>query len=105
LRGRIENLVKNDILPPLEFSDIEQCTDCIKGKYVKQIKKGVHQSTTTLEIIHTDICGSFFVKSVDGYDSFITFIDDYSQYGYIYPIKESSEALDKFKIFKVEVEN
>jgi hypothetical protein len=45
------------------------------------------------------------VKSVDGYDSFITFIDDYSQYGYIYPIKESSEALDKFKIFKAEVEN
>src|SRR4051812_33667869 len=39
-RGRIESLVKNDILPPLEFSDIEQCIDCIKGKYVKQIKKG-----------------------------------------------------------------
>jgi hypothetical protein len=38
-RGRIERLVKNYILPPLEFSDIEQCIDCIKGKYVKQIKK------------------------------------------------------------------
>ena len=45
------------------------------------------------------------VKSVDGYDSFITFTDDYSRYGYIYPIKEKSEALDKFKIFKAEVEN
>ena len=42
---------------------------------------------------------------MDGYDSFITFIDDYSCYGYIYPIKERSEALDKFKIFKAEVEN
>jgi hypothetical protein len=45
------------------------------------------------------------VKSVDGYDSFITFTDDYSRYGYIYPIKERSEALDKFKIFKTKVEN
>jgi transposase InsO family protein len=45
------------------------------------------------------------VKSVDGYDSFITFIDDYSRYGYIYLIKERSEALDKFKIFKTKVEN
>jgi hypothetical protein len=27
LRGRIENLVKNDILPLLDFSDIEQCID------------------------------------------------------------------------------
>jgi hypothetical protein len=58
-----------------------------------------------LEIIHIDICGHFPVKSVDGYDSFTTIIDDYSYYGYIYPIKERSEALDKFKIFKVEVEN
>jgi transposase InsO family protein len=45
------------------------------------------------------------VKSVDIYDSFITFIDDYSQYGYIYPIKGRSKAFDKFKIFKGEVEN
>jgi hypothetical protein len=42
---------------------------------------------------------------VDGFDSFITFTDDFSCYGYIYPIKERSEALDKFKVFKVEVEN
>jgi transposase InsO family protein len=27
------------------------------------------------------------------------------RYGYIYPIKERSEALDKFKIFKAKVEN
>ena len=48
---------------------------------------------------------SFSAKSVDGYDSFITFTDDYSRHGYIYPIKKRSEALDKFKIFKAEVEN
>ena len=76
-----------------------------EGKYVKKIKKGANRSTATLEIIHTDICGPFPVKSVDGYDSFITFTDDYSRYGYIYPIKEMSEALDKFKIFKAKVEN
>ena len=45
------------------------------------------------------------MKSVDGYDSFITFTDDYSHYGYIFLIKKRSEALDKFKIFKAEVEN
>jgi transposase InsO family protein len=104
-RGRIERLVKNEILPPLEFSDLEQCIECIKGKFVKSIKKGAKRSARILEIIHTDICGPFPVKSVDGYDSFITFTDDYSRYCYIYPIKERSEALDKFKIFKAEVEN
>jgi hypothetical protein len=58
-RGRIEHLVKESILPPLEFSDFEQCIDCIKGKYVKKIKKNTKRSTGILEIIHTDICGPF----------------------------------------------
>jgi len=104
-RGRIEILVKNEILPPLEFSELDQCIDCIKGKFAKKIKKNAKRSTGILEIIHTDICGPFPVKSMDGYDSFITFTDDYSRFGYIYPIKERTEALDKFKIFKAEVEN
>jgi hypothetical protein len=104
-RGRIERLVKNDILPPLEFSDFEQCRECIKGKYTKKIKKDAKRSIGILQIIHADICGPFPVKSVDGFDSFITFTDDYSRYGYIYSIKERNEALDKFKIFKAEVEN
>jgi hypothetical protein len=60
---------------------------------------------SVLEIIHIDICGPFNVRTVDGFDSFITFTDDYSRYGYIYPIKERSKVLDKFKIFKAEVEN
>jgi hypothetical protein len=83
----IECLVKESILPPLQFSDFEQCIDCIKGKYVKQIKKNEKRSVGILEIIHMDICGPFSVASMDGYDSFITFTDDYSRYGYIYPIK------------------
>ena len=72
---------------------------------MKKIKKDAKHSAGILEIIHTDICGPFPVTTVDGYDSLITFTDDYSRYGYIYPIKEQSEALDKFKILKVEVEN
>ena len=98
-------MIKKSILPPLEFSDLEQCIDCIKGKYVKKIKKDVKWSAWILEIIYTDIYSSFPMKSVDGYDSFITFKDDYSRYDYIYPIKKRSEALNKFKIFKAEVEN
>jgi len=98
-------LIKKSILPLLEFSDLEKYIDCIKGKYVKKIKKDAKRSARILELIHTDIYGPFPVKSVDDYDSFITFTDDYSRYGYIYPIKEISEILDKFKIFKVEVEN
>jgi hypothetical protein len=47
----------------------------------------------------------FNVKSVDGFNSFITFTNIFSRYGYIYPMRERSKVLAKFKIFKAEVEN
>jgi hypothetical protein len=66
--------------------------------------KATH-SLGVLEIIHTDICGPFNIRPIYGFNSFITIIDNFSRYDYIYPICEQSEALDKFKIFKVEVVN
>ena len=60
---------------------------------------------SVLEIFHIDICGPFPVRTVDGFDSFITFTDEYTRYGYIYPIKERPKASDRFKQFKDEVEN
>jgi hypothetical protein len=105
-REMIERLIKDDILIPLDFSNSDYCIDCIKGKYAKQVKKDeAKRSVGVLEIIHTNIYGLFPVKSVDGFDSFITSTNNFSRYGYIYPIKERSEAFDKFKIFKTEVEN
>jgi hypothetical protein len=59
LRGRIERLIKEEILYSLDFSNFDQCIECIKGKFAKQIKKGVVQSTRLLELIHTGICGPF----------------------------------------------
>jgi hypothetical protein len=97
----VERLITDDILHPLDFSNLDYCINCIKVKYAKQVKKGeTKRSAGVLEIIHMSICGMFLVKYVDDFDSFITFIDDFSRYGYIYPIKERSEALDKFKILK-----
>ena len=40
-----------------------------------------------------------------GYEYFITFIDDYSRYRYIYLMRHKFEAFDKFKEFKAKVES
>ena len=40
-----------------------------------------------------------------GYEYFITFTNDYSRYEYIYMMRHKSEAFEKFKEFKAEVEN
>jgi hypothetical protein len=85
----MECLIKEEILTLLDFSYLGHCIECIKGKYIKHIKKtGATRSLGVLEIIHTDICGPFNVKSIDGFNSFIIIIDDFSHYGYIYPIRE-----------------
>ncbi|RVW72211.1 Retrovirus-related Pol polyprotein from transposon TNT 1-94 [Vitis vinifera] len=52
-----------------------------------------------------DICGPFPTPSWNGQQYFITFIDDYSRYDYLYLIHEKSQSLEVFKNFKAEVEN
>ena len=89
-RERLERLVKDGILPNLDFTDLGVCVDCIKGKQTKHTKKGATRSTKLLEIIHTDICGPFDAPSFSKEKYFITFIDDFSRYTYIYLLHEKS---------------
>ena len=52
-----------------------------------------------LELIHSDICGHMNVKARHGAFYFLTFIDDYSIYGYVHLLSRRYEALDVFKRF------
>jgi hypothetical protein len=63
-------------------------------------KYTVNRMTYVLELIHMDICGPFSTATRNGHVYFISFIDDYSRYGYIYLIKEKAQDLDTFKSFK-----
>ena len=63
--------------------------------------KGV-RAQGCLDLIHSNVCGSFSVHARGGYEYLITFTNYYSRYGYVYLMKKKSEALDKFKEFKVE---
>jgi len=86
----MERIIKNEILPYLDFMDLNICMDCIKGKQIKHTKKGATRGTLLLEIVHTDICGPFDVNSFRKKIYFITFIDDYSCYDYVYLLHEKS---------------
>ena len=57
-----------------------------------------------LDLIHTDVCGPMSTHAKGGFIYFITFIDDFSRYGYLYLMKYKSETFEKFKEFKNEVE-
>jgi len=63
------------------------------------------KETNLLELIHSDVCDSNDVLTHDGKIYFITFIDDFSKYCYVYIINHKHEIFDKFKIYKSELEN
>ncbi|KAL4366702.1 hypothetical protein GQ457_05G014270 [Hibiscus cannabinus] len=88
----------------MKFTSLKLTTvkDCIKRKQTNKSKKGSKRSLTILEIIHSDICCPDMDVQVQKY--FITFIDDYSRYMYLYMLHHKSEALEAFKVFKAEVE-
>ena len=104
-KSRIERLVSDGILDSLDFTDFEVCVDCIKGKQTNIRRLGANRASDVLELIHTDICGPFPTASWNGQQYFISFIDDYSRYGYLYLIHEKSQSVDVFKAYKAEVEN
>ena len=62
-----------------------------------------YRAKEVLDLVHTDLCGPMTTSVRGGYEYFITFIDDYSRY--IYLMRHKSEAFEKFKEFKAEVEN
>jgi GAG-pre-integrase domain len=101
---RITRLVQSEILRPLNMSDLGPCIECAKGKQTSMHKYTANRITDVLELIHTNICGPFSTTTRNGHVYFISFIDDYSRYGYIYLIKEKTQVLDTFKSFKSEVE-
>ena len=104
-KERIQRLVLEGIFYSLNFLDLKICIEFIKGKQTNVRKVGATRSSSVLELIHIDICGSFPIASWNGQKYFITFIDNYSHYGYLYLIHKKSQSLDVFISYKSEVEN
>ena len=69
----------------------------------KTRKEKIDRCGSTLNLIHTDICGHLTPTALGGYKYFITFIDDFSRYGYVELIHEKSDSLNLFKA-KVELQ-
>ena len=57
-----------------------------------------------LELIHIDLWSPTPLPSSNGYRYYISFVDDYSRYCWIFPLTLKSEALNTFKFFKNLVE-
>lgn len=82
------------------------CITCKEGKQTRlPFKSEGCRSTFPLQLVHSDICGPMETQTIGGARYFLTFIDDYTKKVYVYFLKKKSDTLEKFKVFKNEVEN
>ena len=62
------------------------------------------KTKSPLEILHTDLWGPASVISSQGYIYYMSFVDDFTRFTWIFPLKTKSEILSVFKIFKNQIE-
>ena len=102
---KINRLVKDGPLRKLNVGTLPICESYFEGKMTKRpfSAKG-ERSKDPLQLVHSDFCSPLNVQARGGYEYFVTFIDDYSRYGYVYLMPKKSETFGKFKEFMVEAE-
>lgn len=84
---------------------VQRCPVCVESKISCFSFKScsAYRASSVGELIHSDVC-SFEVPSREGYNYFITFIDDFSKFTTIYPMKSKSDAFSCFKVFQAKFE-
>jgi len=50
----------------------------------------VFKSKKYFDLIHVDVWGSYSLSSIHGYKYFLTIVDDYSRYTWVFPLKQKS---------------
>lgn len=74
----------------------DDCEACIMGKMQRKSfpKRSLSPAREMLDVIVTDVCGKMPKSSIAGKDYFVTFIDEFTRYSYVYFLKEKSEVPD-----------
>ena len=81
------------------------CEYCLADKTArKPFGKGT-RAEISLQLIHSKIYGPMSVRARHGALYFITFINDFTCYGHVYPISHKLEILNCFRRYINLVEN
>jgi transposase InsO family protein len=78
---------------------------CIQAKMTRKTFSKVERNTNLSELVHSNICELKDILNRRRNKYYITFIDDYSKYTYVYLIKHKEQVFQMFKNYKLDVEN
>jgi transposase InsO family protein len=96
-----------DGLPNLDLVPVQPCGGCLAGKQHKHPfnSKPSVRAKQPLQLIHSDLCGPMQTPSLGKALYFLSLIDDFSRYTFVYFLETKSQCLEKFLAYKRLVEN
>jgi hypothetical protein len=95
-----------NLIPKVPVVRRSKCHACVQAKQPRKPFKSVEfKNLAPLDLIHSDLCKMNEILTRAAKKYFITFIDDATRYCQLYLFKMKDDALNCFKIYKVEVEN
>ncbi|MCO5575276.1 hypothetical protein L7F22_029076 [Adiantum nelumboides] len=91
----------------LEMPPRHVCEGCVLGKMHRFAfsQDGSVRATRKLQLVHSDVCGPMRTPSVGNSLYFVTFIDDFSRFCWVYPLKAKSDVFAVFQHYVSMVEN
>jgi len=102
---KMDDMVNLSLIPKYDNDMVEKCKTCMQTKITRLPFPKVEKTTSLLELVHSDVCDMHSYPSIGRKNYFATFIDDYSKYCYVYLLHSKDEVIEKFKVYKAEVES
>ena len=100
------HVISKSFLPITQTVDQLFCSNCILGKCAKlPFHNSVTHTSRPLELVHADVWGPTPLLSVSGYRFYVLFVDDFTKYTWLYPLKHKSDVFVTFVQFQALVEN
>ena len=99
-QGKVGQEEEKSLQAPAKMESLEGAATCkLEGGHSVLDKKKVRFSTSThrneglLDCVHVSIWGPAKTASLEGHRYFVSFVDSVSRHCWIYPMRQSSEAL------------
>jgi transposase InsO family protein len=101
----VRRLLSKFQLPFLRDDNASGCSACLSSKSHKLAFTSTHtRSSVPLALIYTDVWGPSPIYSSAGFRYYVSFLDDFSRYSWIFPISCKSDVCIIFNQFQSYVE-
>ncbi|GJV82537.1 retrovirus-related pol polyprotein from transposon TNT 1-94 [Tanacetum coccineum] len=99
----MRNMANANLIPKLDSKN-DKCQTCMHTKITRLPFPTIQRSSKILELVHSGVSDLHATPTICGKKYFANFIDDYSRYCYVYLLHSKDEVLEKFRIYKSEIE-